>query len=250
MRFQGAVAPLAALASWWAAAHAGVLPPLLVPGPEKVWHTALELVRDRTLLPSLWLSLLLVGYGLFIGTAAGLLLGTAMGVSRTVERLCLPLFNAVRQVPLVAWIPLIIIWCGIGEMSKIIFIAMGASYPVVLNTLAGIKGVARHYVEVAQVFEYGRIRLLWRVLLPAALPSILTGIRLSLSKSWTMVIGAEAFMATVSMGIGNLMSEGGDHGRMDVVIVGIIIIGLIGFLMNQAVRLAELRLLRWNRGLT
>lgn len=241
--------PLALLGWWWVVSHAHMLSGTLLPPPERVWRTFMDLLRDGVLVPSLRLSILLVGYGFATGVAAGFALGTAMGMSKTVERLCLPLFNGIRQVPLVAWVPLIVIWFGIGETSKVVLIALGASYPVALNTFAGIRGVAREFVEVANVFEYGRLEIWWRVLFPAALPSILTGIRLSLSKSWTLVIGAEALMATVSAGVGNLMLEGGEQGRMDIVVVSIIVVGTIGFLMNQVVRVVELRLLRWNKGL-
>ncbi|HVW68763.1 MAG TPA: ABC transporter permease [Steroidobacteraceae bacterium] len=245
----GLAVPLALVGWWWGASHAHPVAGALLPSPAKVWQTSIELLHDKVLLPSLGLSIALVGYGFLTGALAGFVLGTAMGISKTLERLYLPLFNGIRQVPLVAWVPLIVIWFGIGEISKIVLIALGASYPVALNTFAGIRSVPRDFVDVANVFEYGRLGIWWRVLLPAALPSILTGIRLSLSKSWTMVIGAEALMTTVSSGIGNLMLEGGEQGRMDIVIVSIIVVGVVGFVMNQAVRVIELRLLRWNKGL-
>jgi sulfonate transport system permease protein len=169
-----------------------------------------------------------------------------MGLSRPIEKLVSPIFHGIRQVPLVGWIPLIILWFGIGEISKIVFIAIGAFYPVVINTFEGIRNVPKQYVEVAQVFEYGKFKLLQKVILPASLPSILTGIRFSLTVSWMLVVGAELFMVA-SAGIGNMISEAREYFRMDIVIVGIIVIGIIGLLMNQFVGLVETRLLRWRK---
>jgi len=245
---RGFLLPLILLAAWWIVARFHLVSALLLPKPEAVVATFVTLFQNNLLWSSLECSLELVVYGFLLGAGGGLLFGTLMGMSRTLEKMGMPLFNVIRQVPLVAWIPLLILWCGIGQPAKIIFIAVGASYPVVLNTLAGIRGVPKDYLEVAHVFQYSRLKLWKRVLLPAALPSIFTGIRLSLSKSWTMVIGAEAFMANVSTGIGNLMVEGGEQFRMDVVIVCIIVIGVIGLAMNQALRLFERHFLRWKSG--
>jgi len=247
-RSRGLVLPAILLAIWWAAARAHLAPAVLLPGPGQVAAAFVSLLKSDMLWSCLKSSLGLVVYGFLSGAAGGIVLGTLMGMSKTLEKIGLPFFNALRQIPLVAWIPLLILWCGVGETARVIFIAIGASYPVVLNTLAGIRGVPREYIEVANVFQYGRLKLWGRVLLPAALPSIFTGLRLSLAHCWAMVIAAEVFMANVSSGIGNLMLEGGEQFKMDVVIVCIIVIGLIGLAMNQGIRALESHFLHWKTG--
>ena len=151
-----------------------------------------------------------------------------------------------RQVPLLGWIPLIILWCGIAETSKVVFIAIGAFYPMVLNTFEGIRGVPHDYIEVARVFEYSRLGMLRRFILPAALPNIMTGVRMSLGISWMLVVGAEIFTRTDG-GIGDMMWNGREQFRMDIVFVGIVTVGLVGSLINEMVRIAESRLIIWRK---
>jgi sulfonate transport system permease protein len=223
-----------------------IISPQILPPPGKIIATFIQLIKNGVLILNLKESLFRVTKGFLLGTSAGLALGILMGLSRPIEKLVSPIFHGIRQVPLVGWIPLIILWFGIGEISKIVFIAIGAFYPVVINTFEGIRNVPKQYVEVAQVFEYGKFKLLQKVILPASLPSILTGIRFSLTVSWMLVVGAELFMVA-SAGIGNMISEAREYFRMDIVIVGIIVIGIIGLLMNQFVGLVETRLLRWRK---
>jgi sulfonate transport system permease protein len=147
----------------------------------------------------------------------------------------------VRQVPIIGWLPMMIVWFGIGEPSKVIFIAAGAFFPAAFNTHRGVKGVAREYIEVAQAFECGKLRMLATVILPAALPSILTGLRFSLSTSWMLVVAAELVMLTAG-GIGNMMAQGRELFQMDIVLVGMAVIGAVGFVMNHAIKLLEARL--------
>jgi sulfonate transport system permease protein len=242
----GIALPLIMIISWEIISRWKIISPAILPPPAKIVSTFISLLKDGVLIFNLKTSLVRVTEGFLIGTSAGLVLGILMGLSKTIEKMVGPLFHAIRQVPRVGWIPLIIIWFGIGEISKIVFISMGAFFPTVLNTFQGIRSVGKEYIEVAQVFEYNQIRLLQKVILPAALPSIFTGVRFSLSVSWMMVVAAELFMAT-SAGIGNMLAEGREHSRMDIVIVGIIVIGIIGLFMNQFVGLIETRLLRWRK---
>jgi len=241
---RGLIVPLLLLAVWWVAARNGWASASLLPPPEKVWSTFVKLLNEGKVTGNLELSLVKVAKGFVIGIAAGFMLGSLMGVSRTVEKLAGPLFNAVRQVPILGWIPLLILWFGLTELAKVIFIALGAFYPMTLNTFDGCRQLKKEYLEVARVFEYGRLRLLWRFTLPSALPSILAGIRVSMSEAWLLVIGAEIFFKTTG-GMGDMMWEAKEKVRMDVVFITIIIIGLIGYLLNIALGLLESRLLRW-----
>ncbi len=245
-RFRGVILPLVILVIWEVISRWGIVPSSILPSPGKVIDTFVELIKNGNLVFNIKASLIRVLKGFLVGGSIGFILGILMGLSRTIEKLVSPIFHSIRQVPLLGWIPLIILWFGIGEISKIVFISIGAFYPMVLNTFEGIRSVPKEYVEVAKVFEYDKLNLLRKVILPTALPSILTGIRFSLSVSWMLVVGAEIFTVSAG-GIGDMIWEAREHFRMDVVFVGIIVIGIIGLLMNQFVGLIETRLLRWRK---
>jgi sulfonate transport system permease protein len=169
-----------------------------------------------------------------------------MGVSKTAERLFAPLINAIRQVPIIGWIPLIIVWCGIADLSKITFIAIGAFFPMVFSTFEGVRSVSGAYVEVARVFEFSRWKLLRKVIIPGALPSIVTGLRLSLGTSWMLVVWSEVNTRS-ALGIGDMLDSAREGSRMDVVLVCIIVIGLVAFLINELLGLLEARLSSWKK---
>jgi sulfonate transport system permease protein len=241
---RGAVIPVVIIAAWWVVARNEWVSSTLLPPPEKVISTFLTLSDEGKIVANLQQSLIKVVNGFCVGISAGFVLGTLMGLSGTVEKLVGPLFNAVRQVPILGWIPILILIFGLNELAKVIFIALGAFYPMTLNTFDGCRGVRKEYLEVARVFGYGRLRLLWRFTLPSALPSILAGIRVSMSEAWLLVIGAEIFFKTTG-GMGDMMWEAKEKVRMDIVFITILIIGLIGYILNQALGLLESRLLRW-----
>jgi sulfonate transport system permease protein len=241
---RGLVIPLVILGMWWSATRNGAATSPLLPTPEQVYATLLSLLSEDKIAANLQMSLAKVVKGFLVGICAGFMLGSLMGLSQTVERLLGPLFNGIRQVPILGWIPLLILWFGQTELAKVIFIAMGAFYPMTLNTFDGCRQLKKEYLEVARVFEYSRFRLLWRFTLPSALPSILAGIRISMSEAWLLVIGAEIFFKARG-GIGDMMWEAKERVRMDVVFITILIIGLIGYLLNHAMTLLESRLLRW-----
>lgn len=241
---RGAVIPLLLLGVWWGVTRNSWVSPLFLPSPEKVVTTFIILCNEGKIVTNLAESLYKVMKGFLLGISTGFMLGILMGLSRTAERVCGPLFNAVRQVPILGWIPILILIFGLTEMAKLIFIALGAFYPMTLNTFDGCRQLKKEYLEVAQVFAYGRLRFLWRFTLPAALPSILTGIRISLSEAWLLVIGAEIFFKTRG-GLGDMMWEAKGKVRMDIVFITILIIGVIGFILNKIMSLVENHLLRW-----
>lgn len=241
---RGLVIPLLSLVLWWIITRNEWISPIFLPSPEKVAATFLSLLNEGKLLTNLGESLAKVVKGFLLGITAGFLLGMLMGLSRTAEKLFGPLFNAVRQVPVLGWIPILILIFGLTEQAKLIFIALGAIYPMTLNTVDGCRQLKKEYLEVAQVLEFGRFRRLWRFTLPAALPSILAGVRVSLSEAWLLVIGAEIFFKT-SGGLGDMMWEAKAKVRMDVVFITILIIGLIGILLNKGMSMLENRMLSW-----
>jgi sulfonate transport system permease protein len=242
--WRGAVLPLALLAVWELASRTGMVDPRILPPIEQVARTAIDQVMNQGLLGNLGASLLRDMIGFLLGTFAGLAVGTLLGLSRLADRLLMPSFNGLRQIAILAWIPLISMWFGVGEAAKVVFIMAAAFIPVVLNTHQGMHAASRQLVEVARTLTFTRWQVLTRLYLPSALPSIATGVHLALIYAWVASIGSEYFMA-VGPGIGGLIIAGRERFEMDLVMLGILILGLVGYLINRAASSLEARLLRW-----
>jgi sulfonate transport system permease protein len=241
---RGALLPVLLLTAWGVASLAHLADPRILPPLERVARTALDQVSHNGLLYNLTASLMRDMAGFGIGTLVGIVLGTTVGLSRIADRLIMPAFDGLRQIAILAWIPLISIWFGVGETAKIVFIAMAALVPVVLNTFEGIRGTSIQFVEVGSALVFTRLQLVTRLYLPSALPSIATGVHLALIYAWVATIGSEYFM-TVGPGIGGLIIAGRERFQMDLVMLGILILGLVGFLINRGASAVEDRLLRW-----
>jgi sulfonate transport system permease protein len=246
-RCRGWVSFLVLLLVWSAVSRLALVSAQTLPSPATVARTFAELSGSGLLWPSLGKSLIRIARGFLIGNLLGFALGALMGVSRSAEKLLAPLTDALRQVPIIGWIPLIIVWCGIADLSKITFIAIGAFFPMVVGTFEGIRSVPGGYLEVARVFEYGKCRLLRTIVLPGALPSIVSGIRLSLGASWMLVVWSEINTRS-DLGIGDMLWSARETSRMDVVIVCIMVIGAVVFLINDLLGHIESRLQGWKKG--
>lgn len=241
---RGWVLPAALLAAWWLATRWGwTTSPLLVP-PEKVWATAVEQVTSGKLAAALGASLRRDLIGFAIGSSAGLLFGALLGASRLADRLLGPSFHTLKQISLFAWIPLLSVWFGLGDAAKIAFLSLAAFFPVVLNTYEGIRAVPPDLLEVADVLRFSRRQRWRRVILPAAAPSIFTGIHLGLIYAWLATLGAE-YLLVSGEGIGNTMIDGREHFWMDLVLFGVIVVGTVGFLLNALAARLEARVLAW-----
>ncbi|MDR3427494.1 MULTISPECIES: ABC transporter permease [Silvimonas] len=243
---RGWVLPLALLLAWWALFASGRITNPLFVAPGKVLATAWQLSSTGELWQALGASLLRDLAGFALGTLAGVALGTVLGLSRLLENLIAPTFHAFKQVSIFAWVPLISLWFGLGDPAKIAFIALAAFWPSFLNTFEGVRGVSRELVEVARVFAYNRLQLVWRVVLPAALPSVFSGIYLSLIFAWLATLGAE-YLLTSGRGIGNLLTDGQEHFLMDYVVLGVLVVGLVGYGFAVVASRIEQHLLRWQR---
>jgi sulfonate transport system permease protein len=241
---RGAVPPFVLLTAWQVASSTGAVDPRILPPLQTVAATALDQLAGGRLLGDLAASLARDLAGLSIGVTAGLILGTLLGLSRLADRLLSPSFDAMKQIAVFAWIPLISMWFGIGETAKVAFIAIAAFTPVVVNTCEGVRGASRQLVEVGAMLTFSRAQLITRVFLPSAIPSVLTGIHLALIFSWLATVGAEYFM-TVGPGIGGLITEGRERFHMDLVMLGVLVLGTVGWLLNKLATLAETRLVRW-----
>jgi sulfonate transport system permease protein len=240
---EAAFLPATIILVWFLASQTNILPGNLFPSPADVLNGFYEVLNDGSFVYNLKISVIRVLKGFLLGSTTGFIIGTTLGMSRFLEKLITPIFNAIRQVPLPAWAPLLVL-VSLGEMSRVLFIAIGACYPVVLNTFEGVKSVRNDYVEVGRVFKFSRLKRFFRIILPSSFPSILTGLRLSLSISWMLVVAAEIFM-TSGGGIGEMMWACREYSRMDLVVVDIVAIAVVGFIMNFLMRKFELFFSFW-----
>ncbi len=228
---RGVVLPLALLV-WWEfeshrdAAHAYTFVPL-----ESVASAAVDAVRSGELLSNWWASLVRTSTGLLIGAGLGLTLGALMNFSRWVEAIAGPLYHAIRQVPLLGWIPLISLWFGNGEYPKLLVIALAAFYPTTLNAYEGLRNVEEKYLAVAQVLKLSPWQKFWHVTFPNALPSVFAGLLQATAFAWLSSIGGEFFF-NPGPGLGTMMMNGQTTMHTEVVMVTVIVITLTGFAMN------------------
>lgn len=243
-RWRGFVLPLVAIALWWALSALDVVNSALLVSPAQVFHTAFDQVASGRLWRALGASLARGATGFTIGTIAGLALGALLGLSPLFNRIVGPSFNTFKQISLFAWIPLISVWFGLGDVAKVVFLSLAALVPVVVNTCDGIRTTPAGLLEVARVYGYTRWQTVTEVVLPAALPAIFTGVYLALIYSWLATIGAE-YLLVAGKGIGNTLIEGSEHFQMDLVIFGMAVVGTVGWLTNASARALERRLARW-----
>jgi sulfonate transport system permease protein len=236
--FRGAVLPIVAVALWWAVSAAHLVKSGLLVSPADVFRTACEQIESGALVRALSASLAREACGFAIGATAGFLLGGALGLSRIAARIVGPSFDTFKQVSLFAWIPLISVWFGLGDAAKVVFLSLAALLPVAAHTCDGIHAVPRQYVELAHALRYTRWQLVRHVLLPAALPSIFTGLYLALIYSWLATLGAE-YLLVAGSGIGNLLIDGSEQFRMDLVLFGIVVVGATGWALNALARRVE-----------
>jgi sulfonate transport system permease protein len=236
--WRGFALPAVALAAWWLLAISHVSKSGLFVSPVAVLDTAREQISSGALVRALSASLAREACGFAIGTVGGLLLGSALGLSRVAARTIGPSFDTFKQISLFAWIPLISVWFGLGDAAKVVFLSLAALLPVAAHTCDGIHAVPRTYVEVARALRYSRLQLVRYVILPAALPSIFTGLYLGLIYSWLATLGAE-YLLVAGSGIGNMLIDGSENFRMDLVLFGIVVVGLTGWALNAFARAIE-----------
>jgi len=239
------VVPLLLLALWWLAAEREWIAPQVLPSPAAVWATLQEVVLSGDLWANLQVSLLRVLGGFAVGLVAGLALGVAMGLSPTVKDYVYPLFKAFAQVPVLGWLPLLMLLVGIDEALKIILISKAAFVPIALNTYKGLQGVPTRYIEVARVFGFTRWQLLSRVVFPAALAPIWNGIRYGLTHAWLALVVVELLAS--SEGLGFMIVYGRQLFQLDVVLAAVVVVGIVGFALDKALAAIEQRLLRWRK---
>ncbi len=238
------IAPLALVIVWEYLARIGYLSPQVLPAPSKVLATAWKLATKGTLVNDLGVSLLRAGIGFAIGGGIAFALGIIVGLSRYAEALIDRSMQMIRAVPFLAVLPLVIVWFGVGEGQKIFLVSLGVAFPIYINTTLGIRQVDPKLIELGRVQGLGWRQMVRRIVLPGALPSILTGVRYALATAWLALVVAETIGA--QSGIGFLAMDAREFLRTDVVVLTIVIYALIGVLADSVARLLERRLLAWH----
>lgn len=237
--------PLAVLLLWYVASRWGWAPEQVLPPPGQVFRTFAELATSGELWDNLQISLLRVFTGFGIGLLAGLSLGVAMGLSPTVRAYVFPLFKAFAQVPVIGWLPLLMLLVGIDEELKFLLIAKATLVPVTLNTCQGIESVPNRFIEVAKVYGLTRWQMLTRVVFPAATAPIWNGVRYGLTHAWLALVVVELLAS--SEGIGFLIVYGRQLFQLDVVLASVLAVGIVGFAIDKLLSLVEDWLLRWRK---
>lgn len=238
-----ALIPATLLLGWWGITASGIVKSYQLASPVQVANELVSLAQDGTLLGDLSASIERVFAGFAIGCVLACALGCIVGLSRTAERIVDPTLQAIRAVPSLAWVPLILLWLGIGETAKITLVAIGAFFPVYVNLVAGIHNVDRKLLEVAHVFGIGRLARAIRVVMPAASPGLLVGMRVGLTQAWLFLVAAELIAST--KGLGYLLMQGQQITRPDQILVAILLLALCGKLSEGGMRAIEHRALRW-----
>lgn len=237
------------LALWWGITALGLIAPLFLPPPQVVLQKLILIASpqgfmDATLWQHLGASLARMLVALFFAAIIGIPVGIAMGLSPAIRGLLDPLIELYRPVPPLAYLPLMVIWFGIGETSKILLIYLAIFAPVALSTLAGVKNAQQVRIRAAQALGASRWQLLRFVILPGALPEILTGLRIGLGVGWSTLVAAELIAAT--RGLGFMVQSAGEFLATDVVLAGIAVIALIAFGLELGLRALQRRLTPWN----
>jgi len=239
----GLIVPLLILVLWTTLVRRGVYSIAQLPPPVDVLRALRELADLHLLWPNIAASLERVGIGFGLGTAVALVIGLAVGSSRTIEGLLAPTLQAIRAVPSLAWVPLLVLWMGIGEGPKLTLIAIGAFFPIYTALVAGVRGIDRKLIEAGKAYGLGGLALVREVMLPAALPSLFTGLRLGMAQAWLFLVAAELIGA--SRGLGFLLIDAQNTGRADIIMLSIVLLALLGKFTDSILAVVERRLLRW-----
>lgn len=239
----GSLLPVLILIIWQVIGELRLLPPQLLPTPLGIGKSLIELTSNGVLVSNMGISIYRAAIGFMIGGSLGIVLGLIVGFYKVTELTLDPTLQMIRTVPHLAIMPLFVLWFGFGEFSKVLLIAMGAFFPIYLNTFLGIRGVDSKLFEVSRVLEFSKFKQMTKVILPAAMPNILLGVRLSLGTAWLSLIVAELMGA--NSGVGYMISDARQFAQTDVVFVGIVIFAAVGKITDSLVRKLELRLLRW-----
>lgn len=235
--------PIVVLLVWEGLSRAALIDPLFWPPPSSLWDTAVELFREDELLGDIGISLYRIIMGFLLGTIPGIIIGLAMGLFWPVRVFLMPLASAIYAIPKIAILPLVIIAFGIGELSKIMIVAISIFFLVALNTMSGVLSIDNQYRDVARNLGASRWELFWTVALPGSLPAIFTGMRLSLGFALVVIVGAE-FLAA-DKGIGFMIWQSYQTLRIKQMFVGLVLTGIMGWALTLLIDTLERVVVPW-----
>lgn len=239
------VLPAIALAVWHYAFQKQWLPEQILPSPALVWQTTLELIDTHELQDNLWISLKRVAWSVLVGGSIGLFLGFLIGLSRIAHKFIYPTFNLIAQFPVIGWIPLLMIFLGIDESLKIAAISLAVFVPVLVATYRSVLNVPPHLLEVSQVYRFNAWQRFRRVILPSALPNIVSGLRQGIMQAWLSLVFVELLAS--SEGIGYLIVWGRQLIQPDIIFMAVIVIGIVGFVLDHILSWVERWFSHWQR---
>lgn len=244
-RLKGAILPVAIIVFWWAGSCLRIYNEYIIPPPQRVIGTALVLVENGLLFRHLIVSLGRVLAGFSLTFALAFPLAILVGLHPRILKYIEPALEFIRHIPPIALIPILILWLGIGEASKLSVILLATFFPIFMNTLNGIVNCDMNLVEVGEVYGFSRRDKLLKIVLPQALPSIIVGMQLGIGYSWRSLMGAELIAA--SSGIGYMIIEAEQLSRPDIIIVGILTMGIVGCLADYCFLKITGTINYWNR---
>ena len=231
------------IAFWELSVRAGWLNPLFLPAPSAVVEALWDLTKSGLIWQHVSISVQRIAIGWVLGTIFGILAGVAMGMWSLSRSIGLAFVSALFPIPKVALLPLLILWLGIGESSKVATIALGVFFPTVISVYSGIDNVPRNLIAMAQSFGVPQRAILWKVVLPGALPSIISGFRISTSTALILLVSAE--MIGAQFGIGAFVLQAGNMMLTDQLLAGVALLSILGLLISALLSRLEARLLRW-----
>lgn len=229
---------------WEIASSKHWLNPTIMSRPIKIWEKFLLVLGDGSLSQHIGASLGRVFKGFFIGAGLGLVLGLLIGLSERLEVVANLFIGILRPIPPIAWIPFLILTLGIGEESKVTVIAIGSFWPMLLDAISGVKSTDYELLELGRTLEKSRKTVIFKIILPSAIPAIFTGARQSISRAWSCVVTAE--MIAASVGVGFMIQYARELSQPALMFVGVVAIGLIGLLIDWIMMKLEKKLLYWN----
>ena len=242
---RGLVLPAGFVLVWYLVTQFSLVNTQLIVPPENVVKVAYDYVVDTDFFVAVGWSLFRNLTGFVAGGLAAIAFGLAVGASRWANGFFGPTFHTLKQISVFAWLPLISAWMGNGNESKILFVALTVFYPVALYTIEGVQSVTREHLELARVYTLRPIQVLFRLILPASSPQIIAGLQLGLIYGWLATIGAEFLLMKSGPGIGDAVIRGRASFNVELIVFGLLVIGLIGTVLNRLSARAEVRLLRW-----
>jgi len=242
-RLRGCLLPALILVGWELFARAEVVSPYLLPPFTEVVLSIGRMAADGSVLLHVAASGGRVLAGFVAGGALGIFVGFATGLSRRREAYFDPTIQAIRSIPSLAWVPLLLLWLGIGEASKVVLIAVGAFFPLYLSVFSAARNVDRKYLELGDVYGFSRADVIRRIIIPSAIPALLTGLRTAAGVAWLYVVAAELIAA--HRGLGFLLTDGRELSRPDLVFASIFLLAMCGKLTDDALKVVERRLTSW-----